>query len=67
MKIEACSFKPDHGMNLPPPSSATSATACALCRRLLTRRITVRGSYNLFLDLVLFVNGIPAATLELKS
>lgn len=66
VKIEACSFKPDHSMNSP-PSSATSATACALCRRCLTRRITVRGSYNPRLDLVLFVNGITAATLALKS
>ncbi|WP_114417000.1 type I restriction endonuclease subunit R [Marinospirillum perlucidum] len=66
VKIDLCSFKPDHGMN---PDSK---------RRYVANRLRVveevsyspharTGSYNPRLDLVLFVNGIPTATLELKS
>lgn len=66
VKINLCSFKPDHGMN---PDTE---------RRYLANRLRVvqevsysphyrEGDYNPRLDLVLFVNGIPTATLELKS
>lgn len=66
VKIEACSFQPDHGMN---PDTL---------RRYQCNRLRVvpevsysphfrEGEYNPRLDLVLFVNGIPTATLELKS
>ncbi|WP_435106589.1 type I restriction endonuclease subunit R [Arhodomonas sp. AD133] len=66
VRIETCSFKPDHGMN--PEAQA----------RYRTNRLRVvpevsyspharEGEYNPRLDLVLFVNGIPTATLELKS
>ncbi len=66
VKIELCSFQPDHGMN---PDSL---------RRYRANRLRVvpevsyspharEGEYNPRLDLVLFVNGIPTATLELKS
>ncbi|KXS54011.1 MAG: type I restriction enzyme, R subunit [Marinobacter sp. T13-3] len=66
VKIDLCSFKPDHGMN---PDTE---------RRYATNRLRVveevsyspharEGQYNPRLDLVLFVNGIPTATLELKS
>lgn len=64
--ITTCAFQPDHGMN---PDSAA---------RYSTNRLRVvpevsysphyrEGEYNPRLDLVLFVNGIPVATLELKS
>ncbi len=71
VKVELCSFKPDHAMN--PDTQA----------RYQSNRLRVvpevsyspharpgpnsNNSYNPRLDLVLFVNGIPTATLELKS
>ncbi|SEL16171.1 type I restriction endonuclease subunit R [Ectothiorhodospira marina] len=71
VKFDLCSFQPDHGMN--PDSLA----------RFRANRLRVvpevsyspharekgqgSGSYDPRLDLVLFVNGIPTATLELKS
>jgi type I restriction enzyme R subunit len=71
VKIELCSFQPDHDMNpdtlkryhfnrlrvVPEVSYSPHA------------RDAGKGgqSYNPRLDLVLFVNGIPTATLELKS
>jgi type I restriction enzyme R subunit len=71
VKIEVCSFKPDHGMN---PDTLKRYQ----CNRLRVvqevsysphcREASAKGeSYNPRLDLVLFVNGIPTATLELKS
>src|SRR5690625_2083853 len=71
VKFELCSFKPDHGMN---PESLARYRANRL-------RVVPEVSYsahardraaggqsdNPRLDLVLFVNGIPTATLELKS
>jgi len=71
VKIETCSFKPDHGMN---PDTLRRYQ----CNRLRVvpevsysphyREASSDGqSYNPRLDLVLFVNGIPTATLELKS
>ncbi|WP_223502322.1 type I restriction endonuclease subunit R [Pseudomonas sp. BF-R-24] len=71
VKVELCSFQPDHGMN---PDTLKRYH----CNRLRVvpevsysphfREGGVAGqSYNPRLDLVLFVNGIPAATLELKS
>ena len=69
VKFELCSFKPDHGMN---PESLTRYRANRL--RVVPEvsySPHARGaggqSYNPRLDLVLFVNGIPTATLELKS
>lgn len=71
VKVELCSFQPDHGMN---PDTL---------KRYQYNRLRVvpevsysphardagKGvqSYDPRLDLVLFVNGIPTATLELKS
>ncbi|SEO71488.1 type I restriction endonuclease subunit R [Pseudomonas sp. ok266] len=71
VKVELCSFQPDHGMNpdtlkryqfnrlrvVPEVSYSPHA------------RVDGKGgqSYDPRLDLVLFVNGIPTATLELKS
>ncbi|SFY37022.1 type I restriction enzyme, R subunit [Pseudomonas sp. NFR02] len=71
VKVELCSFQPDHGMN---PDTLKRYQ----CNRLRvvpevsysphTREAGSGGqSYNPRLDLVLFVNGIPTATLELKS
>ena len=71
VKVELCSFQPDHDMN---PDTLKRYQ----CNRLRVvpevsysphARDTGNGglSYNPRLDLVLFVNGIPTATLELKS
>lgn len=71
VKVELCSFQPDHGMN---PDTLKRYQ----CNRLRVvpevsysphaRNDGSSGqSYNPRLDLVLFVNGIPTATLELKS
>ncbi|QGG74400.1 type I restriction endonuclease subunit R [Pseudomonas syringae] len=71
VKVELCSFQPDHGMN---PDTLKRYQ----CNRLRVvpevsysphvREAGSNGqSYNPRLDLVLFVNGIPTATLELKS
>lgn len=71
VKVELCSFQPDHGMN---PDTLKRYQ----CNRLRVvpevsysphaHDVASGGqSYNPRLDLVLFVNGIPTATLELKS
>ncbi|MBC3377199.1 type I restriction endonuclease subunit R [Pseudomonas sp. SWRI92] len=71
VKVELCSFQPDHDMN---PDTLKRYE----CNRLRVvpevsysphARETGSGgqSYDPRLDLVLFVNGIPTATLELKS
>ncbi|RMV68785.1 Type I restriction enzyme R protein [Pseudomonas caricapapayae] len=71
VKVELCSFQPDHGMNpdtlkryqcnrlrvVPEVSYSPNARKAGSSSQ----------SYNPRLDLVLFVNGIPTATLELKS
>ena len=71
VKFDLCSFQPDHGMN---PDSLARYRANRL--RVVPEvsysphaREKGNGgeSYNPRLDLVLFVNGIPTATLELKS
>ena len=72
VKFDLCSFQPDHGMN---PDSLARYRANRL--RVVpevsysphAREKGNNGgdSYNPRLDLVLFVNGIPTATLELKS
>nr|WP_314492108.1 DEAD/DEAH box helicase family protein [uncultured Pseudomonas sp.] len=71
VKVELCSFQPDHDMN---PDTLKRYQ----CNRLRVvpevsysphaREAGSGGqSYNPRLDLMLFVNGIPTATLELKS
>ncbi|WP_447529518.1 type I restriction endonuclease subunit R [Vreelandella sp. TE19] len=70
VKFDLCSFQPDHGMN---PQSLAQYRANRL--RVVPEvayspHAQGKGaaqSYNPRLDLVLFVNGIPTATLELKS
>src|SRR5690625_3522769 len=71
VKFDLCSFQPDHGMN---PDSLARYRANRL--RVVPEvsysphaREKGKGgeNYNPRLDLVLFVNGIPTATLEHKS
>ena len=71
-KIELCSFKPDHGMN-PDAQGRYRANRLRVVPEVSYSphaRDSGSGtaqSYNPRLDLVLFVNGLPVATLELKS
>ncbi|RRQ21968.1 type I restriction endonuclease subunit R [Thiohalobacter thiocyanaticus] len=64
-KIRLCQFRPDHGLN---PETLTRYGANLLrVVQEVSYSPHAREGYNPRLDLVLFVNGIPAATLELKS
>lgn len=66
VKIEACSFKPDHGMN-PETLQRYRCNRLRVVPEVSFSPHAREGAYNPRLDLVLFVNGIPVATLELKS
>lgn len=66
VKIEACSFKPDHGMN-PETLQRYRCNRLRVVPEVSYSPHAREGAYNPRLDLVLFVNGIPVATLELKS
>lgn len=66
VKIEACSFKPDHGMN-PDTLKRYQCNRLRVVPEVSYSPHYREGEYNPRLDLVLFVNGIPTATLELKS
>jgi len=66
VKIEACSFKPDHGMN-PDTLKRYQCNRLRVVQEVSYSPHCREGEYNPRLDLVLFVNGIPVATLELKS
>jgi type I restriction enzyme R subunit len=65
-KIELCSFRPDHGMN-PESLARYRANRLRVVPEVSYSPHFREGDYNPRLDLVLFVNGIPTATLELKS
>lgn len=65
VKIDLCSFQPDHTMN-PDTQTRYSANRLRIVPE-LSYSPHNRQDYNPRLDLVLFVNGIPTATLELKS
>jgi type I restriction enzyme R subunit len=65
VKIDLCSFQPDHTMN-PDTQARYSANRLRIVPE-LSYSPHKRDDYNPRLDLVLFVNGIPTATLELKS
>jgi len=65
-RVTLCSFRPDHGMN----SDALAqyrANRLRVVPELAYSPHARQGEYNPRLDLVLFVNGLPTATLELKS
>ena len=66
VKVELCSFKPDHGMN-PDTEARYQANRLRVVPEVSYSPHARPGEYNPRLDLVLFVNGIPTATLELKS
>lgn len=66
VKVELCSFKPDHGMN-PDTLARYQANRLRVVPEVSYSPHARPGEYNPRLDLVLFVNGIPTATLELKS
>jgi type I restriction enzyme R subunit len=67
VKIDLCSFKPDHGMN-PDTERRYKANRLRVVEEVsYSPHAKIDGKYNPRLDLVLFVNGIPTATLELKS
>jgi type I restriction enzyme R subunit len=66
VKIEVCSFKPDHGMN-PDTLKRYQCNRLRVVPEVSYSPHYREGEYNPRLDLVLFVNGIPVATLELKS
>ena len=65
VKVDLCSFKPDHGMN-PDTLKRYQANRLRVVQE-VAYSPHFREDYNPRLDLVLFVNGIPTATLELKS
>ena len=66
VKIELCSFQPDHAMN-PDTQARYQANRLRVVPEVSYSPHARSGDYNPRLDLVLFVNGIPTATLELKS
>ncbi len=66
VKIDLCSFKPDHDMN-PDTHRRYRANRLRVVPEVSYSPHFREGDYNPRLDLVLFVNGIPTATLELKS
>lgn len=66
VKVELCSFKPDHAMN-PDTQARYQANRLRVVPEVSYSPHARPGEYNPRLDLVLFVNGIPTATLELKS
>ena len=64
-KIRLCQFKPDHGLN-PETLERYQANRLRVVQE-VSYSPHAREGYNPRLDLVLFVNGVPVATLELKS
>ena len=64
-KIRLCQFKPDHGLN-PETLARFHANRLRVVQE-VSYSPHAREGYNPRLDLVLFVNGVPVATLELKS
>ena len=65
-KVKLCSFQPDHDMN-PETQAQYKANRLRVVPEVSYSPHAQPGQYNPRLDLVLFVNGIPTATLELKS
>jgi type I restriction enzyme R subunit len=71
IKFDLCSFQPDHGMNPESLSRYRANRLRVVSEVSYSPHASEKGKggagYNPRLDLVLFVNGIPVATLELKS
>ena len=65
-KVTLCAFQPDHGMN-EDALARYRANRLRVVPELSYSPHAREGEYDPRLDLVLFVNGIPTATLELKS
>lgn len=65
-QVNLCSFKPDHSMN-PEAAERYTQNRLRVVQEVSYSPHSVEGTYNPRIDLVLFVNGIPVATLELKS
>ena len=61
-KFSLCTFKPDHGLN---PDAIKRYSQNIL--RVVPELVYSPNSYDGRIDLTLFVNGLPVATLELKS
>jgi len=61
-KVQLCRFKPDHGLN----EETLRQYACNRLR-VVPEVVYSPHGYDGRLDLVLFVGGVPVATLELKS
>ncbi|TQE99480.1 MAG: type I restriction endonuclease subunit R [Spiribacter salinus] len=66
VRVELCGFRPDHGMN-PGAEARYRANRLRVVPEVSYSPHAREGEYNPRLDLVLFVNGLPTATLELKS
>lgn len=64
--IKICAFRPDHGMN-PDTERRYQANRLRVVEELSYSPDAQKDGYNPRIDLVLFVNGIPTATMELKS
>jgi len=65
-RVRLCTFKPDHGMN-EDTLARYRANRLRVVPEVSYSPHAQGGQYNPRLDLVGFVNGIPVATLELKS
>ena len=65
-RVNLCAFKPDHGMN-EDTLARYHANRLRVVPEVSYSPHARSGDYNPRLDLLLFVNGIPTATLELKS
>ncbi len=65
-RVSLCTFKPDHGMN-EDTLARYRANRLRVVPEVSYSPHARAGEYNPRLDMVLFVNGIPTATLELKS
>ena len=66
VEVRLCGFKPDHEMN-PESLARYGLNRLRVVPELSYSPFAREGEYNPRLDLVLFVNGVPTATLELKS
>ncbi|MAF75899.1 MAG: restriction endonuclease subunit R [Idiomarinaceae bacterium] len=64
--IKVCAFRPDHGMN-PDTERRYQANRLRVVEEVSYSPHAREGDYNPRIDLVFFVNGIPTATMELKS